>query len=524
MTKIIHAAIAAPGSGKTQALIDQLTNCIKFGEKLVVALPTLILSDDIINRMKSKGLNPKVINSHDKPGFTAHSINGTLRNGNEDLILVTHEGLRLSNPALLCDYTLVIDEVPDIFEIKHILNIRDIDAERILSETDQEDSQIFIKQGRTEKIKDQVGIFKSSQKHESIVSTLSAQEFSIFDALLKNGTVISDSCMRDGKKYFNFYITKEKEIFKHISSAKQTHILAANIEGGIFDIFAKKKGYQYQKSKFTPKPLKYNCEIKLHPMLAEPWSKRKVLKDKSGTECNEHLGKHNYQIIDTVFMTAINNKPNEKFIAIQNSWGKFSNEYLPEGSDTVIEFLNLDCRGINTHQDKTAAILLFSGKPSPNDMKCLRMLSKKHSIDIRELVSAWTVKNKLEASLQAVTRTAVRVQGNTKPVFFYVQDQEVAEYLKNTYMPNAVIDNSLALTPPKTQDGRMKISPTEDQKMQVFIDTTYSAGVARKDINKALVRNWSISETTARRRTAHLKNKPRPVSHSNLEDLTRFFA
>ncbi|HBO1242685.1 TPA: hypothetical protein L4F00_006189 [Pseudomonas aeruginosa] len=524
MTKIIHAAIAAPGSGKTQALIDQLTHCIKCGEKFIIAIPTLILSDDIIGRLNSKGLNPKIINSKDKPGFTAQSINGALRNGNEDLILVTHEGLRLSDPTLLRGYTLVIDEVPDIFEIKHILNIRDIDAERILSETDQEDSQIFIKQGRTEKIKDQVGIFKRSQKDEKTTSTLSSHELSIFDSLLKGGTVLFDSYTHKHKEYFNFYITKEKEIFKHISSAKETHILAANIEGGIFDIFAKKEGYQYQKSKFTPKPLEYNCKIKLHPMLNEAWSKGKVLKEDNGTEHYEHLGKHPTQIINKVFMTAINNKPNEKFIAIQNSWGKFSNEYLHECSDTVIEFLNLDCRGINTHQDKTAAILLFSGKPSPNDMKCLRMLSKKHSIDIRKLVSAWTLKNKLEASLQAVTRTAVRVQGNTKPVYFYVQDQEVAEYLKNTYMPNAVIDNSLALTPPKTQDGRMNISPTEDQKMRVFIDTTYSAGVARKDINKALVRDWSISETTARRRTAHLKNKPRPASHSNLEDLTRFFA
>ncbi|HCL4192403.1 TPA: hypothetical protein N2C35_000322 [Pseudomonas aeruginosa] len=522
MTKIIHTAIAAPGAGKSQALIDQLSHHIKSGEKFAVALPTLTLSDDIINRMKSKGLNPKIINSKDKPGHTAHSINGTLENGNEDLILITHEGLRLSKPNLLRGYTLVIDEVPEIFDIHHIFNIRDIDAERIFSETDTDDSQLFIKHGKISKIKEQVGIYRNSQKYENIQSTLSSHELYIFDTLLKGGIVLFDSYTFEGKKYFNFYTAKEKEIFKHIDNAKQTHILAANIEGGFFDIFAKKHGYQYQKSKFTPKPLEYNCKIKIFPMINEAWSKGKVLRDSDGNKNDYHQGIHNNQIIDKVFMTSINNTPSEKFIAVQNNWGKFSNEYLPEGSETVIEFLDFDCRGINTQRDKTAAILLFSGKPSPNDMKCLRMLATKHSIDIREIVNAWIVKNKLEASLQAVTRTAVRDQSNSKPVFFYVQDQEVAEYLKNTYMPNAVIDNSLALTPPKKQDGRTNIPPTEKDKIYVFSKMAYSKGVPRKDINKAIAKFWDVSPSTARRRTEFLKSMPKPALPNNQVDLTSF--
>ncbi|MER0562286.1 hypothetical protein AAA518_12210 [Pseudomonas aeruginosa] len=524
MTKIIHTAIAAPGAGKTQAFIDQLAHCINLGEKFVIALPTLILSDDIINRMKAKGITPKVINSKDKPGLTAKSINGTLRNGNEELTLVTHEGIRLSNPSLLHGYTLVIDEVPEIFDVHHILKIRDIDAERIFSETDTDDSQLFIKHGKISKIKEQVVIYRKSQTDENIRSTLSSHELYIFDALLKGGIVLFDSYTSEGKKFFNFYTAKEKEIFKHIDNAKHTHILAANIVGSFFDIFAKKHGYQYQRSKFTPNPLEYNCTIKIFPMLNEAWSKRKVLKDDTGTEHYEHHGKIKKQIIDKVFMTALNNTPNEKTIVIQNSWAKFNKEYLADHDKVAVEFLNLDCRGLNTHRDSTAAILLFSGIPSPNDSKCLTAISEKYGIDRRALVKAWIVKNKLEASLQAVTRTAVRDRTNTNSVFFYVQDQEVAEYLKNTYMPNAVIDNSLALTSPKTQDGRTTIPPTEYDKICTFSKTAYSKGVPRKDINKAIAKFWDVSPSTARRRTEFLKSMPKPALPNNQVDLTSFLA
>ena len=181
--------------------------------------------------MKAKGITPKVINSKDKPGLTAKSINGTLRNGNEELTLVTHEGIRLSNPSLLHGYTLVIDEVPEIFDVHHILKIRDIDAERIFSETDTDDSQLFIKHGKISKIKEQVVIYRKSQTDENIRSTLSSHELYIFDALLKGGIVLFDSYTSEGKKFFNFYTAKEKEIFKHIDNAKHTHILAANIVG-----------------------------------------------------------------------------------------------------------------------------------------------------------------------------------------------------------------------------------------------------------------------------------------------------
>ncbi|EOD8980426.1 hypothetical protein ACJ5XD_001988 [Pseudomonas aeruginosa] len=179
---------------------------------------------------------------------------------------------------------------------------------------------------------------------------------------------------------------------------------------------------------------------------------------------------------------------------------------------------------MNTQTDKTAAILLFTGNPSPNDKKSLRIIAEECNINCDDLLKAWTVTNKLEAALQAVTRTAIRKRGNTEPVYFYVQDMQIAEYLKSTYMPNAKIDISIALNVPKTQDNRSKLQPNQKEEAKNFIKREFDRNVKRSRITKSVMQTWGYSERQASRLVATVlgpaKNNPKPLE--NTEDLTRF--
>lgn len=520
--KAIHTAIAAPGIGKTQAVINKIPYYIGHGYNVIMALPTLKLNDDILKRMKKANLTPLVINSdqdeikHNKTSVT-RVLAEALKNKNAPLVIITHDALRRTDPDLLKGYILIIDELPEIMDINHF-SMKPKEAEAIFATTYAIHNQLKIWDDRITEIKERVRTYKSSLSNRDTASTLSAVEHKIYDTILTGNIVLSK---KDSHGNINFHTIVEKSVFAQIDRARETHILAANIEGGLFDLFAKKFGYKYTRSKFTPEPSQYNCPIYIYPMLNGSWSKSKVLANEEGNLGYTHDGQNN-QIIDRVFETATQHSLNENFLVIQNSWSKFSEKYQPSTQkvNATIKFVPMDCRGLNCYQDSTAALLLFSGKPSPNDTICLKVVGDRYGINLTELIKAWIVKNKHEASLQAVTRTAIRTWGNTKPVYFYVQDTEVANYFKQTYMTDAIIDHCLALTIPAKPDGRSKTPPDEKTKAINFIKHGFNNGFKQADINKAVMELWKVAERTARTWT---KNVRESLPVKPVEGLERFF-
>ncbi|KAB0772298.1 DEAD/DEAH box helicase family protein [Pseudomonas aeruginosa] len=518
MTKSIYAAIAAPGAGKTQTLINQLKNSVKSGEKVVIALPTLKLNQEIIGRMETAGLKPRVINSEETDGKAVSKvINGILQNGNECVILVTHEGILRSDPSFLKGYTLIFDEVPSVLELDHFALKLD-EAREILESTEIIESQLKIKHGLVTKIKSRVNNYKASSSDRVLKSVLSQAEYKVFSTILNNNIVHIEQGKLEEKEVVHFHIISEKDYLPHINASKECHILAANIQGGLFDLLAKNAGVSYKKSKFTPEPFAYACDITIYPMLNKSWSKTQALKSDGGNRW-DHQGSYDYQMIDKVLAAAIHHQPKEKFLVVKNNWAKFGPDYFPKDVTTEINYCGIDCRGIDSYKDKTAAVLLFSGKPSPNDQKSLKLLSEKHGIPLCEFIQAWTTKNKFEASLQAAARTAVRDRTNQKPVHLFVQDDEVAEYLKNTYMTDAIIDRSLKLEAFQGEDGRCYLSRAEQEDALAFIDECASKGMKRVHINYDLVRIFGLKPANARRWTKHLA----PVKDKT-HDLTQFFA
>uniref|UniRef100_UPI002D7EBA2C DEAD/DEAH box helicase n=1 Tax=Pseudomonas nitroreducens TaxID=46680 RepID=UPI002D7EBA2C len=289
MKKIIFAAIAAPGAGKTQALINQLKNSVKSGEKVVIALPTLKLNQEIIGRMETAGLKPRVINSEETDGKpVSQVINGVLQNGNESIILVTHEGILRSDPSFLKGYTLIFDEVPSAIELDHFAMKLD-EAREILDPTEIIGNQLKIKQGLVTKIKNRVGNYKKSSSDRVLKSVLSQAEYKVFSTILNNNIVHIEQGKLEDKEVIHFHVISEKDYLPHINASKECHILAANIQGGLFDLLVKNAGISYKKSKFTPAPFAYTCDITIYPMLNKSWSKTQALKSDGGNRW-DHQG------------------------------------------------------------------------------------------------------------------------------------------------------------------------------------------------------------------------------------------
>lgn len=518
MTKTIHTAIAAPGAGKTQTLINKLPEYIKRGEKVILALPTLKLSDDIVKRMHQAGLKPRIVNSDQcKKQSVAQTLGNLLWNSCENLIISTHEGIQLIDPQLLRGHILLIDEVPEVFEFNHYI-LNEPEARRIIDSTTNHGSHLKIKNGQITAIKNRVNTYKATLMNQKLGSTLSPLESKIYTAILSGNLAYMNKVVQqdESENKYSIHTVVEKNLFEHIENAKEAHLLAGNIDGGLFDLLAKKLGYKYKKSPFTPCKFSYTCDINIYPLIKGRWSKTKALEDSTGNNHQTHIGLYNHQIIDKALAAAMWDCPLNSPLIFLNSWHNFDLDHDYPKSDAKI--CQIDSRGLNNYMDSTAAILLFGGLPSPHDRESLKRIGEKYGIDLKSLIDAWVVKNKLESSLQAATRTAIRNPKNTKPVSLYVQDAEVATYLKNTYMPNAVIDDCLALTPAEKEDGRSNLTVHEKAEVKYFIKNIVRMKVKRSAVNKHIMVTWGVSETTARRWTKDFFCKPHTGSTANIEE------
>lgn len=110
------------------------------------------------------------------------------------------------------------------------------------------------------------------------------------------------------------------------------------------------------------------------------------------------------------------------------------------------------CHGLNKYSHYTKALSLFCYKPSPVQKKLLDYL--KVLFDFPDIEEKYVDLKMREASLQMVTRTAIRDFSNTEQdIVFVVPDISVANYIKEYHTPSCNIDTSLALYIPDAREN-----------------------------------------------------------------------
>lgn len=468
--KPIYTAIAAPGAGKTEALLASLPAIQKAGRLVVLALPTLVLIDHIAERASRASIPFRIVD-HRNGELVAPKLEAALRDKHDSFIICTQEAIRRVRHSLLRGWTLVIDEVPKVVDYPdYALNPTELS--RVLDYTEEASGQLWIKEEFKQDVRDQV----STNRADSVgidCSTLGTSAAHIFRLLLSDVAVFIDQPQEDGIRHVRA-VEEFLDWWSILSFADEVHVLAANIANGEFEVFAKLHGFTFKMSVFTPEARQYTSPVTIYPIMPKEqnFSKRKMTASHGDSKL--------YDLALDVILKETDTKP----LLFANKWGR------PKQKSQVQQ-VPLDCRGLNGYDSATEAILMFGGNPSPSDNSGLEYLSNKYGQDLQVMQTAFVTTRLLEPSLQAVTRTAIRRMDNTNPIALFVQDDRVVRYLMESYLSDAVIDWSLSEKIPVKPDGRNKLHPERHNALALYQDKVPIKEIARRaSVSPKTIRNW----------------------------------
>jgi len=429
-SKTIYTAIASPGSGKTQKLLDSIPKLIEKGKLLILGLPTITLIKEVTIRASDAGLSHHAI-YHGCDKRVVDCLERALREKTDCFLICTQESLKKVNPKLLTCWTVIIDELPKVVEY-HDYPLDPLELKRLFDYLYEKDGQLFIKKGEEHNVEKQLATNRSDANGTDC-STLGNSGAQVFRLLLMGIEVFIDEMQRNRKRHLRA-VEEIKSWWRIFSSARESHILAANVLKTEFYVLARANNFEFADSPLTPAQLHYTCSIKIYPIMrkGEKFSKSKMLR--------HHNDDTNINITLKLIMEHIKSTP----LLSANNWANL--QHAPN-----VYYLPKDCRGLNQYTHATEAIILFGGNPSPSDKAGIKYLEAKHGIEFEE---AFITTRLLEPALQLATRSAVRLPSNTDEITFYVQDYRVAEYFKSTYFPGATVDWSLADSIPMQSDRR----------------------------------------------------------------------
>lgn len=465
--KVIHTAVSAPGAGKTQALISQISSLLSAGRSIVIALPTLNLTDSFVGRLPA-GISSCVINSS-TCDHVGSELMTALRRKTSHLIITTHQSIFAVRADMLRGWMLVIDELPPVVDFP-AFPFEPSELAQLLVNAVEQDGCLHIREGCADAIATSLATFKAVSAGAERTSMLSKDGARIYECLKDGHPVFIDSATPNGNRYVRSVV--ESSCWDTFAAAEEVHVLAASVIGSQFDDFAQVHEFTYARSDFTPAFDGYTSAVTIYPLMPEgrKYSKSTMtMVAHDGCTMDQH--KQGQALVIDEVLKIVLPRANGTPLLFSNNWAVF--RWLPRGD---VHRCSIDSRGLNEYQAETDAILLFGGNPSPSDQLALEFLATKYG---RVFLQGFIVTRLLEPSLQAATRTAVRDRSNIKPIQLFVQDGRVAEYLVSTYMPNAVIDWSLSEICPVGEDRRTTVDARRIQVCELFTQGKKNAEIAR---------------------------------------------
>ncbi|WP_079202910.1 DEAD/DEAH box helicase [Pseudomonas sp. CC6-YY-74] len=471
--KLIHTAVAAPGAGKTEALIRQLPALLTSGKRFLLALPTLVLSSDVTIRCSAVGLKTRVIDSTTGTRVGLE-LNAALLAKHDNVIICTHESLQNIDESVLAGWALVVDELPKVVDFPDY-PMKPIELARLLTFIEERDNRLWIRDHQLTQVKEQVQTNQADAMGTGC-STLGTSGAHIFQLLLDAIPVFIDTPQSNGIRHVRS--VEEIDWWSIFQSADEVHVLAANVSGSLFEQFAQVHGFEIHRSMFTPEARVYTCPVTLLPVMPKGRIFSKALV--TAPFGNERV----FDFILQEILTRTEGKP----LLFTNKWAGL------KGRNDVLH-APVDCRGLNGYDTTTEAILLFGGNPSPSDERGLEYLEKKYG---RSFSDAFITTRFLEPSLQAVTRTAIRRRDNTSLIRLYVQDGRVVRYLLETYLSHAEVDWSVSWETPVPEDGRKTEHVSKKTVLSLIRDGQTNTAIERlTGVSRKTIRKWREELTGA---------------------------
>ncbi|WP_407730459.1 hypothetical protein ACJJU9_08515 [Pseudomonas helleri] len=477
--KVIHTAVSAPGAGKTQALISQISSLLSAGHSIVIALPTLNLTDSFVDRLPA-GMSYCAINSNTCDHVGSELVTA-LKRKTSHLIITTHQSIFAVGADMLEGWMLVIDELPPVVDFPAFL-FEPSELAQLLVNAVEQDGRLHIREGCADAIATSLATFKAVSAGAERTSMLSKEGARIYECLLDGHPVFIDSAIPNGDRYVRSVV--ESSCWDTFAAAEEVHVLAASVIGSQFDDFAQVHEFTYARSEFTPAFDGYTSAVTIYPVMPEgrKFSKTTMtMVAHDGSTMDQH--KQGQALVIDEVLKIVLPRANGTPLLFSNNWAVF--RWLPRDD---VHRCSIDSRGLNEYQAETDAILLFGGNPSPSDQLGLEFLATKYG---RVFLQGFIITRLLEPSLQAATRTAVRDRSNTKPIQLFVQDGRVADYLTATYMPHAVIDWSLSVICPLGEDRRKTVDVRRVQVCELFVQGKKNAEISRlTGVHRNTLSSW----------------------------------
>lgn len=431
MNKTINIALARPGTGKTWTACKVAREWIAKGKKVIFVVPTKLLAYEVCTELSD--CNP--LNIESKPNdpsivkLNKHLCPAELT----PLIVCQHAAFHRCSKKNLRHWTVIVDELPNHIQVYPTpVASNQLAVFQFLGVDEQ--NKMYIKDGCIRKLVKHARDFEKGETTKNSVSLLSAAAYRICKAVLDGNDVYVSNY---GNNQSLIYYFEESGFLQRFSHCKEIHLLSATWDGSLFEWFASAQNFITKKSILTPShPPEHQQNIRIIPLLSQNQCSKSVLESLESTDNNE---KNSMQIRN---IQAIANTVSKcmgysgKCLVFAHEWAKL------DYSENLI-MCKLDSRGLNSYTNQSNVLCLFHGNPLPTATKAFEAIAKKYSRCQKSLINAWKRTHLYERTLQNIYRCSLRVRHSLTDVSLFVQDESVADYLIQTYLPTARIDNSL---------------------------------------------------------------------------------
>jgi hypothetical protein len=422
--KVIHALIAPPGAGKTSWLIKRLTQL--HDQFSVLAFPTKILASEVKRRLESINIEFNSINSDTVDGSVVQCLEDSLVNQIDRVIICTHESLRLINPDGLQGWHLYIDESPVTWDCNTCsftnLSYRKV-FDRIVDIVRVGDKdRVKAKESCKQLIEDLASGFDS---------TLSSDACKVLKALLDDRYIVEIDEL-DAKQNRTMRIIGVKHYIPAFEAAETTVIMGAEIQKTLLGVILKGAGWSIIPIEAILDFTGYGNEVIIHPFFQNKAYSKTAALMKGGKI--HHVYEDDCLLDAWLKVDVFRIIGSRKAILVAHTWCQ---PELPirEGSEfSNISRIKIDNRGINDYDDYSIAICLQHGNITPienrSTLTLAGLISIKNEIEVAEIKNAIKYERFYESTLQSVCRTALRSRSNNGTILLFVQDMDIANFLK----------------------------------------------------------------------------------------------
>ncbi|MFL0809347.1 MAG: hypothetical protein K6L76_02930 [Agarilytica sp.] len=491
------------GGGKTNALVNEIHGRLKKSCVLVLS-PTKELGYQIESRLQEGNTDKReirVINSDTvgetstvsavaSHGIKQYNYTNAFERGRKDqenpVVICTHKAFLNIPNALLSEWVIVFDELPNLLDIEHwkfnisemkttVQNIIEVDKETKVAKLKitKEEAKVI-----TSDASDALG-----NKLKSLVSRIA-----------ENGSEVKMFSKEvDEEKGASFHYNAFHENARQsMVNATEVHILAANFKDTLTALTLQHWGFKIQESSIKAKHKVHSNtdRITIYPLLPEGKRFSTSLINR------EYEGDHKELVADRLNMK-VQGMLRDDFIYCYIK--KMGANFSPKSNKaTNVVEIPFDSRGKNDYFGFHKIAVLAHCNPNPVMSKNFTELENITSIPAREWRKAWDITNTYEMAYQLTARTSARMIDSTEPVEIIVPDMEYVKYLKEQF-PDAVVDTDYAIYLPEQEDGRKTVKKTDKrrtpQSKKDLVIEKYKEGAAT---NTAIAKALGLAKTTVK--------------------------